>query len=294
MTEERALRRYLSEDEDSSRWDGFRFRQGDVVVSSRSKHGTTWTQMILLLLIHRRPELPAPLGEMSPWLDHLVEPRDQVLDRLERQRERRVIKTHTPLDGVPDDPRVTYVVVGRHPLDAAVSLYHQGDNIDRARWARLTGAAAPSPAARPPLEQWLQDWITRDEDPRGSLDSLAGVMWHLTDAWSRRDRTNVVLVHYADLLADLDGEMRRLAGVLGIDIGAGWDALVEAATFDAMRDRANDLAPDPARVLRDRRAFFRRGGSGSGAEVAGPRGLAAYEERVAALAPPDLLAWLHR
>ncbi len=51
-------------------------------------------QTILLLLIHADPDLPAPLADLSPWLDHLIEPRDAVVARLESQRHRRVIKTH--------------------------------------------------------------------------------------------------------------------------------------------------------------------------------------------------------
>ncbi len=94
-----APHRYSSPDEDSARWDDFAFRSGDIVVSTRSKHGTTWVQTILLLLIHQDPDLPAPLAELSPWLDHLIEPRDAVVARLEAQTHRRVIKTHTPLAG---------------------------------------------------------------------------------------------------------------------------------------------------------------------------------------------------
>lgn len=107
--------RYRSSEEDSARWDGFDHRDGDLVVSTRSKHGTTWTQTILLLLIHGAPPWPASLGELSPWLDHLVEPLDVVTDRLAAQSHRRVIKTHTPLDGLPLDPRATYVVVAGIP-----------------------------------------------------------------------------------------------------------------------------------------------------------------------------------
>jgi hypothetical protein len=38
--------RYTSSDEDSARWLGFLFRAGDIVISTRSKSGTTWLQMI--------------------------------------------------------------------------------------------------------------------------------------------------------------------------------------------------------------------------------------------------------
>ena len=40
-------------------------------------------------------------------------------------------------------------------------------------------------------------------------------MRHLSDAWSRRGEPNVLLVRYEDLSADLEGQMRRLAGHLG-------------------------------------------------------------------------------
>ncbi|MFI5895836.1 hypothetical protein ACIA5D_37640 [Actinoplanes sp. NPDC051513] len=133
------------------------------------------------------------------------------------------------------------------PLDV---LYHQGDNIDRERLRRLTRAPAPSgtPGERPPLHSWLVRWIERDSDPRTELDSLPGVLLHLADAWRRREERNVRLVHYDDLLTDLDGQMRHIAAWLAIDVPAGrW-----------------------------------------------PEELSRYHRRVADLAPPDLLAWLHR
>jgi hypothetical protein len=127
------------------------------------------------------------------------------------------------------------------------------------------------------------------------MDSLAGVMWHLSDAWGRREASNVVLVHYDDLSADLEGEMRRLAGLLSFEVAeGGWSHLVEAATFDQMRVRADVVAPDPSGVLKDRAAFFRTGTSGSGRELLSAAELAHYRSRTAQLAPPDLLSWLHR
>lgn len=294
--------RYTSPEEDSARWLGFPVREGDIVISTRSKSGTTWLQMICALLVFGTPDLPAPLGQLSPWLDWLVTPLDEVRARLAAQAHRRFVKTHTPLDGIPLDPRATYVVGARHPLDMAVSLYHQGDNLDRERLAALTGRSTAAPAATagprrpvPPLRDWLLEWARRDADPREELDSLPGVLWHLSDAWARRDAPNVVLVHYHDLSTDLDGQMRRLAGRLGVTVDEdAWPALVHAAGFEQMRARAAELAPGPAGVLKDRAAFFRRGRSGAGREVLTADELARYHERAAELAPADLLAWLHR
>ena len=288
--------RYQSADEDSGRWLDFPFRDGDIVISTRSKSGTTWVQMICALLIFQRSELPAKLGELSPWLDFLVTPKDDVFELLSAQDHRRFIKTHTPLDGIPLGDRATYLVVARHPLDMAVSLYHQGDNIDRERMSALTGQPAPQgpPGPRPELHDWLLRWIRADPDPRDALDSLPGVMWHLGDAWARRERSNVLLVHYADLVADLDGQMRRIADRLGIVVPSErWPQLVEAATFASMRERSALLIPGAPGVLKDPAAFFRRGSSGAGREVLTDEEIAEYEDRAAGLARHDLLAWLH-
>ncbi|HYY17504.1 MAG TPA: sulfotransferase domain-containing protein [Streptosporangiaceae bacterium] len=287
--------RYQSPEEDSARWLGFPFRDGDIVISTRSKTGTTWVQMICALLVFQTPDLPAPLGQLSPWLDHLIAPRDQVYARLAAQQHRRFIKTHTPLDGIPLDPRVTYLVTARHPLDMAVSLYHQGANIDRARVRQLTGQPGPAgpPPPRLPLRDWLPGWIASDDDPRAWPDSLPGVMRHLCGAWARRGEPNVLLVHYDSLSADLEGQMRWLAGQLGIAVPQqAWPALVRAATFENMRDSADTLVPT-AGILKSNTAFFRRGTSGAGREILSGQELAAYYARVAQLAPPDMLTWLH-
>jgi aryl sulfotransferase len=289
--------RYRSKDEDSGRWTGFPFRSGDIVISSRSKTGTTWVQMICALLIFQTPELPAPLGQLSPWMDALFAPREAVWDRLAAQHHRRFIKTHTPLDGVPINPGVSYIVTARHPLDAAVSLYYQGENIDRARLRQLTGQPEPTepPKPREPVDEWLRWWIGLDRPPREELDGLPGVLWHQSDAWARRDQPSVMLVHYDDLSADLAGEMRRLAARLGIEVPQDrWNALADAASFSRMREAAARRAPDADSVIKDPAAFFRRGRSGAARELLSDADLARYHARAAELAAPDLLAWLHR
>ena len=277
-------RRYVSDEEDSDRWSRFPFRAGDVVVSTRSKSGTTWMQQICLVLVHGAPTLPAPLGELSPWVDWLTIDEDELFARLEAQPGRRVVKTHTPLDGVVIDPRATYVVVVRDPLDMAVSLYHQGDNLDRERIAELTGKPYAGPPDRPPLDEWLRRWTRRETDPMSSMDSLQGVVHHAADAAARRDDQQVLVVRYEELAADLDGRMRWLAERLGVSVdGAGWPALVEAAGLTSMRADAATQTPDQRGVLKDPAAFFRRGRPGAGREALPHADVTAYEERVRGL-----------
>ncbi len=250
--------------------------------------------MICALLIFQSARLPAPLGQLSPWLDSRISSREQVYALLAAQRHRRFIKTHTPLDGLPLDPRVTFIVTARNPIDAAVSLYHHVANIDRARLREL--ASEPLPVERPvplPLRDWLLGWIARDAEPRAILDSLPGFMWHLSDAWARRGSPNVALIRYCDLSSDLEGQMRGLAGLLGISVPeAAWPGLVHAASFEQMRAGARQFVPAGG-MLKNDTAFFRRGRPGAAREVLTSEEFAVYDARMARLAPPDLLAWLH-
>jgi aryl sulfotransferase len=343
------------------------------VISTRRKSGTTWMQMICALLIFQTPELPEPLGDLSPWLDNMAMPHDFVYAQLGEQRHRRFIKTHTPLDGIPLDPRVTYLVMARHPLDMFVSLCRHDEiigpppdsvgpgpvgppphgvgpgpvgvghppdgvgpppdgvgppphgvgppphgvghpphgvgppphGIGPPPVGRLTGLPSPPkppgppappkpPASRETLHDALLRWIANDDDPRRHPDSLPGVMWHLSDAWARRGELNVLLVRYDDLLADLEGQMRWLAGKLGIAVPEqAWPALIQAATFERMRDRADILVPLPPGISVDTALFFRRGTSGAGHEILSDEEMAGYHARAAQLAPPDMLEWLH-
>ena len=52
--------------------------------------------------------------------------------------------------------------------------------------------------------------------------------------------------------------------------------------------------PDAMGVLKDRSRFFRSGTSGAGRAVLPPEELRDYEQRVAGLAPAEVVTWLHR
>src|ERR671912_955174 len=136
-----AVRRYEASMYDSNRWDGFELRPGDIIISTPPKCGTTWTQMLCALVIFDGPGFPALLDQMSPWLDMSIRPLAEVTASLAAQTHRRFIKTHTPLDGLPLHPDVTYLVVGRDPRDVAISSEHHSANMDVARVLELRAAA---------------------------------------------------------------------------------------------------------------------------------------------------------
>jgi aryl sulfotransferase len=96
---------------DSTVWNGFRFRPGDVVVATYGKSGTTWVQQVVgQLLLGGREDVDVP--ELSPWLDLRVPPKEVKLAALEAQRHRRFVKTHLPVDALVFSPDARYLYVG--------------------------------------------------------------------------------------------------------------------------------------------------------------------------------------
>jgi len=263
------MERYRNIVMDNARWGGFVFRDGDIVISTPAKCGTTWTQTICALLIFGTTELPAPVDLLSPWLDQTLRPLDDVSAQLAAQTHRRFIKTHTPLDGLPWDDRVTYIAVGRDPRDVAMSWDNHMANIDFAAMFDLRGKAVgnddlpelmgdlkppdPDEAAR------FWSWVETTDDPMGGL---AGTTHHLKTFWDVREKPNVILLHYSDLKADLAGQMKALAERLGLAIDVTPE-LVNAATFDEMRKHAAEVGPNQTEsIWLDRERFFHKGTNG--------------------------------
>lgn len=293
-------RHYTSFIQDSARWDGFELRDDDIIIVTPAKSGTTWMQMCVALVLFQTPNLPKPMAELSPWLDMLTWPLDEVVALLDAQEHRRFIKTHTPFDGLPMDPRVTYVYVGRDPRDAMRSMENHMANVDldavMAARANVVGLDDLDPADMPvppddPVERF---WAWVDDD-RGDEDGLPGVLHHLSVAWASRHEPNVALFHYADLQRDLAGQLRRLADVLEVEVPEDrWDELVPAATFASMKARADVLAPDTVHKLwKSNSQFFDHGRSGRWREWIAEHEIARYDARVAELVPPDLAHWAH-
>jgi hypothetical protein len=302
MTRERV--RYRSVVADSVRWDGFAFREGDVVISTPPKCGTTWMQRLVSLLVFDGPDLPAPISKVSPWLDMQLAPLDDVTALLEAQTHRRFIKTHTPLDGLPYDERVRYVCVGRDPRDVSVSTRHHMTNMNIEQFLAVRQSAVgledlpefgldkPGPRAPEPGVDPLVQWI--DDDDERTPMSLRFLVRHASASWTARQLPNVALFHYSDLCSDLAGELLRLASYLGYDLTpARATELAESATFSVMKRDADNVAPNADIGLwHDSGAFFHRGESGQWRELFTDEHLQRYEQRLAGLAAPDLVRWL--
>jgi aryl sulfotransferase len=295
------LRRYRGHFADSARWGRFTIRPDDVVITTPSKCGTTWMQTIVGMLLLDRVELGAPISAISPWLDMLIHSDDEVFGILDEQDHRRFIKSHTPLDGIPLRSTMTYIAVMRHPLDVALSDRDHAENMRIERALELRNAAVGEPdlgdfvrekAPDDPAE-YLRWFIDNDEPPSGSGPyGLQDYCQQMLTYWDAREASNVHLFHYADMWADLDGQMRRVAEALGVPVDeTRWPTFVEGATLSSMRARAADTAPNAHQGLWESpEKFFRAGGTRDWASLLTAAEIAHFKDRMHELAG-DAASW---
>ena len=103
----------------------------------------------------------------------------------------------------------------------------------------------------------------------------------------------MLLVHFNDMKADLDGEMRRIAEFLDIEVPRDiWPSLVEAASFDAMKGAAEQLMPLAEGLWKGGgNTFINKGTNRRWEGVVNPDDLARYEAKVDAEFSPSLADW---
>ncbi len=285
---------------DSRHWDGYRPRVGDIVIATAPKVGTTWTQRIVSLLVFQTPE-PRPIGPVSPWIDCRFQmPIEAALPMIEAQKHRRFLKSHLPFDALPVYDEVQYIHVARDPRDACMSFLNHFNSFTAEGWGALDevglkdptiGKAVPRPPTTP--HEFFRYWL--GEGNKAGTPMMSDTFFHTERSyWSERARPNLLMVHYNDLKSDLEGEMRRIAGFLGIDVPETlWPSLVDAATFNTMkRDGGVVLAGMEHAFKEGHQSFLHSGTNERWRDVLTNQDLADYAARLAKETTPGLAHWL--
>jgi aryl sulfotransferase len=226
---------------DSTVWNDFRFRDDDIVIATYAKSGTTWVQQIVAQLLFAGAE-GLEVAEMSPWLDLRVPPKEVKLAAVEAQVHRRFPKTHLPVDALVFSPLAKYLYIGRDGRDVVWSLHNHHANANDAWYRALNdspGRVGP-PIGPPPasVRRYFLDWLERDGHPFWPF-------WeNVRSWWAIRRLPNVMLLHFADLKADMPAQIRRIAEFLGIPIDERrWPDIVAHCGFAYMKANATKSVP---------------------------------------------------
>jgi aryl sulfotransferase len=300
MTTPQRTREYRNHHLDSTRWDRFQPRDDDIVVTTAYKAGTTWTQRMLAAMVLGLEPDDRGLMEISPWIDARFHgPIEPVIESLDAQTHRRFVKSHLAADGIRFLPDARYVVVGRDTRDVFMSLWNHYSAYTDFAYALFNDPERPGAefprCPEDPRDLWPR-WISEgwfDWEPDG------WPFWshhhHLSTWWQWRDLPNVHFMHYGDMSADTEGEMRRLAEFCRIAVPEEhWPAIVDAVQIDAMRAEAKSQSDeDPAAMIFEGgiERFLFKGTNGRWRSVLTDDDLALYDEAASTL-DPGLRAWL--
>jgi aryl sulfotransferase len=284
---------------DSTRWDYFEPRNDDIIIATSYKAGTTWAQAIVAHLLFPDGDLPAGPAEMSPWLDMRTLPLEVVLNGLRAQKQRRFIKTHLPLDGVPYDERLKYLYVARDARDVFMSLWNHYTNMTDEVFTlmNLLGGRVGDEFPRSPddIHAFWRTWTTRgwfewETDGWPYWSHLSNVQsW-----WNFRHLPNIQLVHYADMLENTEREIRRIAAFLEIDAPeSAWPAILKAVSFAEMKRQGERYAPGGGQFWKGGAStFLHKGTNGRWRDVLSDEEMALYDAACKRALTPDCRAWL--
>jgi aryl sulfotransferase len=290
------LREVRSRIFDSARWAAYQPRAGDIVIATFPKCGTTWMQRIVAMLLAASTE---PMPVHGPWFDfRLRGPAEETAAQAEAVTGRRQVKSHLPYDALPIYEGVKFIHVARDGRDSAMSFHNHlvgftpmmNEIMDQVSLAdpKFGDRVAPTPADP---AQFFRDWLV-DGGARGDPGAS---YWEVERSyWAARGEANMLLVHYADMKADLAGEIGRIARFLQIEAPPAMIAeIAAAARFETMRAQGAQLMPGAGMAWDDgAQRFLYKGVNGRWKDVFSAQDVAAYEAKAEAEFSPGLAAWL--
>ena len=112
--------------------------------------------------------------------------------------------------------------------------------------------------------------------------------------WDHRDEPNIEFFHYSDMLADTEGEIRRMAEFLEIDVpGDKWPQIVKAVSFGEMKSKADVYAPGGGQFWKGgAQTFLHKGTNGRWRDVLSADELKLYDAACNRAVTPECREWL--
>ncbi|ACM39858.1 MULTISPECIES: sulfotransferase domain-containing protein [Rhizobium/Agrobacterium group] len=278
---------------DASIWNDIKYRDGDIVVASYAKAGTTLVQQIIAQLIFDQDD-EVDVAAISPWIDSVYPDKKVKLDLIEAQTHRRFLKTHLPMDALIFSEKAKYIYVGRDGRDIVWSLFDHQNAARQDAQLLLDKEAGPSGRLRvatPPqssITEFFDAWLDKDGFPFWPF-------WeNLRSWWLARIVPNVLFVHYADLITDMAEQILRIAAFLEVPLSLDrLPRILHNCSLGHMRDHARRYVPHGAGLWKDDgKLFFNKGQNGRWIDILTPEANAKFEQHAMAELGVDCAKWM--
>ncbi|KAL2326317.1 hypothetical protein Fmac_025375 [Flemingia macrophylla] len=212
----------------------FQAKDGDVVVASFPKSGTTWLKALTFAIVNRQhfsshknhPLLTSNPHQLVPFLDLVFS--GDFHDRISNMAEPRLFGTHIPFPSLPksiQESNCKVIYICRNPFDTFISCWYFFNKIKLESLPELT--------MKEGFEMYCKGIIG------------AGPWWnHMLCYWKESiDRPNKVLfLKYEDLKDDISFHVKRVAEFLGCpftqdeEISGVIESVINLSSFEKMKD----------------------------------------------------------
>lgn len=237
-------------------------RESDIYISSYSRSGTTWTQLLLYQLTTSGAMDFEHLFDVSPWLYYSA-----LRNELPAQPpEPRILKTHDAYDFFAPATKGRFIFVYRDGKDVLVSFYHHKINVKG-----YTGSFA----------QHFKEFIHNED---------YNWFYHLRDWAENKNNLPILYIRYESLKQDFDNTVQRIVEFCDLKIDTSiLQRSKERTQFAFMKQHASQLGPKPEHVycsktggytVKDPSAFIRKGSIGEGEQILTPEQKQIYHAKL--------------
>ncbi len=229
-------------------------RADDIFIVTYPRSGTTWMQMILYQLTTDGSMDFPHIYEYCPWFENSARSAGGFAGRPSP----RLFKSHQSYSALPKGP-CKYIYVARDGKDVAVSYYHLYQS-----------------------HKGYQGTFTEFLDLflRGKVD-CGSWFQHVKGWWRHRDDPNVLFLRYEDLLADLDGCLRKIIALAGFDIAPErFPVILQRCSFAFMKQHESQFDSHTGQMWEHGwrlNAFLRQGRVGEGKAHLSPQQAARFD-----------------
>jgi len=200
---------------------------------------------------------------------------------------------------LPYFPQVKYIVVGRDARDVFMSMWNHHSNYIPEVYEGMNNTPGrvgdPMPQCPENIRDFWREWISRGwfEWEREGYPYWSNLR-HVQTWWDYRELPNILFVHYNDLLKDLEGEIKRIADYLSIDVAPEkLKAITAMVNFAGMKQNAEQILPGANNIWKGGpQTFINKGTNGRWRSVLTDEDIKLYKVAVARELTSDCLYWL--
>ncbi len=236
-------------------------RDSDIYVSTFSRSGTTWTQMVLYQLTTD--------GDMN--FDHMIDVCPWLFYNLIRENEPpqttdpRILITHESYDLFSKNTKGRFIYVMRDGKDVAVSFYHHKINAKSYEGS---------------FDEHFDEFLT---------DKYYNWFSHMKEWCENKNEIPILFIKYEDLKRTFDETINRIANFCNIPVNNEiLERTRERTSFDFMKAHQVKLGPlpsyfknqaNPPYAVKNQEQFIRSGRIGEGVLQLNSSQIRRYEEK---------------